>query len=264
MKLEKEFVKKELKLGKSIRQIARENNIPNKTLNYWINKWNFKSKYDKPQYNEDYFSKIDTPNKAYILGFILGDGYLTKESFELTVSLKDMGVSRNFQNQVGGNVNIDKTFDNKTKRFPRARISVKNKRLIKDLNTLFGGHKKEDRHIPIIKKSLQKYLVLGFFDAEGTIVFGKRKNRNYLWSKLQITSQLKMLEGIQNILLDWEISSSIKKRRKENCYDLYIRNKDIVRFCNKVFETGIFCLGRKQDKIRAFLRLKSDENGGNS
>lgn len=261
MKLNKELVRELLNKGNSIRKIARDNNISNKTLTYWVHKWDLIGKYNKPIYNENYFSKINTKEKAYILGFILGDGYLIDNNFEITLSKKDISFLQLFQNEIGSNITIDDTYKPKEKRFPRCRTHVKNKSICKDLKMLFGGFKKEDRHVPIIKKSLQKYLVLGFFDAEGCLTFGYRKDRNRFWGKLFITSQLKMLEGIQNILLEWNISSSITKRKTENCYDLYVRTKDLVKICKKLQLDDIQSLERKQEKIKALLRLKSDEFG---
>ena len=113
---------------------------------------------------------------------------------------------------------------------------------ITDINTFWN----------FIKKELKKYLLLGFFDAEGCITYGIRKDRNRFWGKVFFTSQLKMLEGIQNILINFEISSSIKKRKKENCYDLYIRTKDFYKIIQLLQDD--LGLSRKQQKIEALLR----------
>lgn len=252
MELTKEYCEEKLKNGWSIRRIARQNNIPNKTLNYWINKWGLKSNYNKPIYNEYYFSKVDSKEKAYLLGFLLGDSSLIEHNLEITIAKKDIEFLKLLQNEIGSNIIIDNTYNPKQRKYPRVRTSVGNKHILNSLKKLFGSFKKEDRHIPIIKKELKKYLLLGFFDAEGCITYGIRKDRNRFWGKVFFTSQLKMLEGIQNILINFEISSSIKKRKKENCYDLYIRTKDFYKIIQLLQDD--LGLSRKQQKIEALLR----------
>lgn len=254
MKLTKEYCKEKLELGWSIRKIARNNNIPNKTLNYWINKWELVSNYNKPIYNENYFNKIDTKEKAYLLGFLLGDSSLVEHNIEITIGKQDVKFLKFLSEEIGSNIIYDNVYNVSKKRYPRVRTSIGNKHILNSLKKLFGGFKKEDRHIPIISKKLRKFLLLGFFDAEGCITYGVRKDRGVFWGKVYFTSQLKMLEGIQNILIDYEISSSIKKRKTENCYDLYIRTKDfnkIILLLND--DIGLL---RKQQKIKALLRPK--------
>jgi hypothetical protein len=259
--IEKQIVINELNKGKSIRKIARDYDIPNKTLHYWVKKWQLKSDYKKPIYNEYFFNKIDSPEKAYILGFILGDGHLTKKVLEITLALNDLEVLKYISNNIGGNIRIDKTFNREKKRFPRCRLTIGNKPILRNLNMLFGGFLKEDRHIPIIKKSLEKYLVLGFFDAEGCITLGKRKDREKMWFKIYFTSQLKMLEGIQNILLNRGISSAIHKRKHNKCYDMYIRKKETFKLGKWLINDDNIGLIRKQKAVKALLRLESDEFG---
>lgn len=259
--ISKEFCKKELDSGKSIRQIGRENGIPNKTLNYWVNKWKLISKYNKPVYNELYFEKIDSKEKAYILGFLLADSSFDGISLEIGLMLEDIEFLNKLSSEIGSNITKDLTCIPEKRRFPRCRTHIKNKTISRNIRKLFGGCKKIDRHIPIIKKSLQLYLLLGFFDGDGCITYGIRKDRNRFWGKIYFTSQLKMLEGIQNILIDFNISSSIIPRKKEKCFDLYIRTKDFFKFCELIDNLNFNSLQRKHKKIKALLRPKSDEFG---
>lgn len=253
MNLTKEYCEEKLKEGWSIRKIGRINNIPNKTVQYWTIKWNLLSNYNKPNYNEEYFKKIDTKEKAYLLGFLLGDSSLSNECLELSLAKSDIEILKLLSNEIGSNITIDNTYVKSEKRFPRVRTSIGNRIIIDFIKKLFGGLKKEDRHIPIINKELKKYLLLGFFDAEGCITYGIRKDRNIFWGKVYFTSQLKMLEGIQNILIDENISSTIKKRTKENCYDLYIRTNSFYKTI-KLLNIPELGLKRKQEKINALLR----------
>ena len=44
---------------------------------------------EMPNINETYFSEIDTKEKAYILGYLLADGYINNSTLEFGCALAD-------------------------------------------------------------------------------------------------------------------------------------------------------------------------------
>lgn len=250
--------------GMSIRAIARLKELDHNRLTKFAKINNIPSSFTRPEYKEDYFEKINTPAKAYLLGFMLGDGCLQNNGrFSIGVALRERETLYLMQSEFNCNVKEYYKTNRDTKSFPRARVSIKNKKIHKDLHKLFGGFKKEDRHIPIVSNGLKKYLLLGFFDAEGCVTFGMRKDRNRLWKKIQFTSQYKLLIGIQKILANFCVASSIHPKGNEKCFVLYVQTAytfDLARILNI---SNFPALKRKQDKLEALLRLESDENGGN-
>jgi hypothetical protein len=84
---------------------------------------------------------------------------------------------------------------------------------------------KTERRIPIIKEELEPYFILGVFDADGCITWGKRKDRDRLWQKVTFTSSLSILEGVQKVLLKQTISTILRPKSNEDCY--------IIEFCNE-------------------------------
>ena len=125
-----------------------------------------------------------------------------------------------------------------------------------------GNRKKEFRNIPIISNEFTKYLVLGFFDGDGCITWGRRKDRNRIWQNISFTSSYFLLESIQKILLKIGISSSIKPKGTEKCFVLKISSKkDVLKFCEWIYSDEDFIiLKRKFDVFRA-LRLELGEFG---
>ena len=126
---------------------------------------------------------------------------------------------------------------------------------------------KEERHYPKVKNEFERYLLQGFFEADGCITWGKRKDRNRIWHKVSFTSQLKLLEGVQQMLYkNIGISSVIRPKKNEGCYVIEFSNKeDVLKFINYIYpkDTDFIILQRKYLKANA-LRLELEEFGGNT
>lgn len=265
--MDKEFLEKCLEQGMSSRQIAPLVNLSYQTVLYWIHKYNLQNKmnYKKPVYsNSHMFNKIDTKEKAYIIGYTLADGYISKneQSIEFGCAINDKEILDFICKYIGaGKVREDKTLIKETRHFPKARYCIGNK----DIFTDFLKHcsSKDDKHVPIVSKELRRYIVQGFFDGDGCITWGRRKDRNRIWHKISFTGQLKVLTGIQNILLDdCGISTKIRPKGNENCFVLEFANKkDVLKFCNYIYPDDSFIiLHRKYEKYQA-LRLELGEFG---
>lgn len=258
--MNKEFLETCLKQGMSTRDIEKICDKKRSVISYWIKKYGLieESKYRKnPAFQ---FEKIDTKEKAYALGFILADGTINQnKNVEITVGLRDKQVLKFIANTIQSNVYYDHTFDKKAKRFPRARTTKR----IKDITKFTGGFVKSERHFPIVREDLQKYLIQGVFDADGCVTWGRRKDKNRIWQKISFTSQLKILEGVQKYLMKYlNISTTIRPKSKCKCYILEFSNlKDILTFCEHIYSDEEFVvLHRKYSKYKA-LRLELEENG---
>lgn len=265
-KLSKEELESYLDKGMSSREIEKETKIKYWDILVQIDKYelNRKNKYYKPEYNEDFFHKIDTKEKAYILGFFLADGCLSKDDkFNISISLSDKEILDFVVQNLGGKISVNNKTDKKNKIFPHATLKIGNPKIIKDLKMLFGGRLKNERHIPIIKQELESYLIQGFFDGDGCITWGHRKDRyNHIWQKVSFTSQYKLLEGIQKILIKNDISTSLRPKSKENCFVIETcTKKEVIKALNLIYtDKNFIVLKRKYEKSNA-LRLELGEIG---
>lgn len=248
----------------STRQIEAlpEVNIKRSAISYWINKHGLKDymKYRKPEYNENYFSVIDTKEKAYILGYTLADGYINNSNLEYGCALEDKEILDFISSEIGGQVRTDLYLNKKAKRFPRARISIGNKKIVADINRLCNS--KEDKTFPRIRKDLQRYMLLGFFDGDGCLTFGKRKDRGRIWHKVNFTGSYKLLFAIQKLLEKNGVVSSLHPKADENCFVLEMSSKNaVLRILKAIYVDGSFVvLKRKYRKYNA-LRLELGEFG---
>ena len=104
--------------GKTERQISKESGYSKSNVGYWISKYelNDLSKHKKVKYkDENMFNKIDTPEKAYILGFTLADSYISEKNIEYVVALNDCEILDFISKQIGGKVNKSYVLDKKNK-----------------------------------------------------------------------------------------------------------------------------------------------------
>ena len=258
--MDKHFLEQCLEKGMSTRDIEKICDLHHRTISYWINKHGLanKSKYKKTEIYR--FERIDTKEKAYALGFILADSAIDqKDRIEISVGIQDKEVLEYISKVIGGNITYSHVVDKRTRRFPRARL---NKR-VADIKKFIGGPLKKDRHYPRVRSDLERYLVQGFFDAEGCITWGRRKDKNRIWQKVCFSSQLKILEGLQQyILKNLDISTVVRPRSGEDCYILEFANKeDVLKFCDHIYsDKDTVVLKRKYLKYKA-LRLELEDNG---
>lgn len=228
-------------------------------ISHFIEKFDLKElqvRQKKPNY---YFNKIDSPIKAYILGFIACDSSINQNTqVEITVEKSDKEILDFIAKELNCNINIDDKIDKKNRRFPRARTTKK----IPDILKFVGGRLKQERHLPIVNKQFNRYLLLGAFDGDGCLTWGRRKDKNKIWHKISFTTSLGIATCIQQILIkELNISTIIRPKSKEKCFVLEFANrKDIIKFLDYIYCDDFIVLKRKYLKSKA-LRLELEENG---
>ena len=138
--------------------------------------------------NEHYFDNIDTPNKAYILGFLYADGSNTsnyeKKRYCVTITLKqsDAQILYDIKNEIGYEAPI------KLREYgdgPIATFDICNKHIVLRLHELgVIPNKTLTLQFPQwLDKNLYSHFIRGYFDGDGCITYRRRK----VASQLQTT-----------------------------------------------------------------------------
>lgn len=255
----KEQLLEYIQKGMTHREIAEDIGCGKSNVNHFIEKFELREIQVNPVKPNYYFNKIDNFRKAYLIGFIACDSAINQKcQVEISVEKSDREIADFIAKELDCNVNVDNTFDKKARRFPRARLNKK----VPDILKFVGNNLKTKRHLPIVSKELNRYLLLGAFDADGCITWGRRKDRNRIWHKISFTTSLNIAICLQQILIkELNISTVVRPKSKENCYVIEFANrKDILKFLDYIYCDDFVVLKRKYLKAKA-LRLELEENG---
>ena len=256
----KEQLQEYLNQGLTNREIAEKIGTTKSNVWHFIKKFDLRDNQEKIKLPSYQINKIDSEFKAYFLGFVACDASIDeKKMVEISVEKIDREVLDYFSPIIFSRVYIDNTLDKKTRRFPRARMSKK----IKDITAFIGGPLKKNRHLPIVKKDYNRYLLLGAFDADGCLTWGRRKDKNRLWQKISFTTSIGIATSIQNILIkELDISTTIRPKANEK--DVYViefgKKENVLKFLEYIYQDDFIILKRKFLKYKA-LRLELEENG---
>lgn len=188
----------EYKNGKCYREISEKYDIPYHSVekiirNSGIHIRTNSEAHAKYSLNTKYFDNIDTMNKAYLLGFICADGYVTKRhEIGITVHPKDEEITGFFLKELGSN---------RPKYYPPSveavTAVVQNvilcnkiqeygilpcKSLTIDIGEVIEKAKLSDKQI--------KAFLLGYFDGDGSIVISLGKNKKTKLFSLSVTGTM--------------------------------------------------------------------------
>ncbi len=186
--------------------------------------------------NFNFFDNIDTPQKAYWLGFIWADGYISKRErivtnskknktrleYNLKLALKESDAShvQKFINDIDGNYPVhiynSSGFD-RNNTTTEARAFITNKYMCSKLYEDYGiipRRHEVDKIIRAIPERLYKYFILGVFDGDGSFTSyhcGRDCKLNVCFGGSE-----ELLRFIENVLITQNVVSSIgeNKHRK--------------------------------------------------
>jgi len=124
--------------------------------------------------NEAVFANVDTPAKAYWLGILLTDGYVsdTREDSQPQIGLQlvDRDLLEKFREVLGSKNPVMPLRQRSDHHQPMYRVVVNSRRLADDLKR-YGvvPRKTSSTYLPILSPTLMPHLLRGIFDGDGTV-----------------------------------------------------------------------------------------------
>ncbi|MBJ8028566.1 LAGLIDADG family homing endonuclease [Bacillus cereus group sp. N21] len=139
-----------------IRMILADNKVERRARGSWKRKYNL---------NEDYF-KHWSNNMAYILGFFIADGVITKDNQTVSISQKDSRILEDIKIELNSNQPL---YQNKNTGVYM--LNLNSKIMKNDLMDLHGimPCKSYDLQFPFVPKEYLHHFIKGYFDGDGYV-----------------------------------------------------------------------------------------------
>ncbi|MDC7249130.1 MAG: LAGLIDADG family homing endonuclease, partial [Sphaerochaetaceae bacterium] len=167
----------------------------------------------KHKLDENYFSTIDNPNKAYILGFLYADGSISKNyNITVCISKKDIEILEFIKKELkySGDITTKIISQNEY-----SLLRIVSKKLSIDLINLGIVNNKtyESKQLPIIPNKYFNDLLRGFFDGDGSIY--KNGDKGF---GMSFSSNIYVLKQIKQYLKENDIKSSKIRLKNDSIY----------------------------------------------
>ena len=215
----------------------------------------------KYEINENYFSVIDTEDKAYWLGFIYADGYLTKKGNTFGIELKSTDIEHlhKFNNNIKSNRPV-KIYHKQSTFGPQVncRWVCTNKTLYADLlKHKITATKSYDGEFPLVDNNVYvKDVVRGIFDGDGCITY-RRGTIGYLVGAISVCGTKETLEYIENFSgFKWTWSQRYPDKDINN-YQIACGDQDnITHFLRAIYDGSNVYLDRKYQKYCEYVNSR--------
>lgn len=264
---------------KSVKEIAAHLNRTENSVRLKANKNELK----KSPYNcnYDFFKNVDSEEKAYWLGFIASDGWITvnEKSNSGTIGIelqyKDVNHLKKFNKSICGNYKIDTL--NKTcevSPYPdrihkMCRIRIFSIDMVNDLYK-FGvtTDKTYNFHIPNIPENLIRHFIRGYFDGDGCVRTRTRKlasSQTIEYPLCDFSSvDINFLEELRQYIYDKLSICSYIYTEESGCRRLCIhKNEHTMIFLNYLYNDAEIYLDRKYEKYLSIINNTTHESLAN-
>lgn len=218
--------------------------------------------------NDNYFDIIDNEHKAYWLGLLLADGFLSNsghatESFGISLSVKDKYILEEFLKDLDSTYTVKEyvgksKFENSCTDFIYVKILIKSKQIFKKLTEYGFTVKKSydgtvpEKHIP---DDLKIHFIRGYFDGNGGLSIG---SGSHLYT-LDFTGTKEIITWI----LEYFDKGNLKLQerhpdRDNNNVSIKISgDKQIYSIMNQIYKDATIYLNRKYER---YLKLQEKYN----
>lgn len=218
--------------------------------------------------NDNYFDIIDNEHKAYWLGLLLADGFLSNsghatESFGISLSIKDKYILEEFLKDLQSTYTVKEyigksKFENSCTDFAYAKILIKSKQIFKRLIEYgFTVKKSYNGTVPekYIPDNLKIHFIRGYFDGNGGLSIGSGSHLytlDFTGTKEIITWILKYFNK-ENL----KLQERHPDRDNNNVSIKISGDKQIYSIMNRIYKDATIYLTRKYDR---YLKLQEKYN----
>jgi predicted DNA-binding protein YlxM (UPF0122 family) len=218
---------------------------------------------------EDYFESIDTPTKAYLLGFIFADGNTFGTRFKMSLAEVDKYFLEMFKAEIEHTGDLYFEEVEKEERQNMWSLTIYSKKMTDDLKRHGVIENKENRveYPRYLPNELRRYFFHGLLDGDGCVTADKVGRGTTL--SVSIHGAITLIPEIRNAIREETGLKGIfiKKKKGHGCR-VSFRGTQAILMANYLYEmTSKFFLKRKLYRykdILSMLRLSYDNRRPNT
>lgn len=244
----------------SIKETTEKYNISSAMLYKLVNSLKAIKKYGRVHnFDQNYFEDINSPDKAYFLGWLYSDGnnFPSTGKIQLKLQINDVDILKLFAKYTNHNLQSI-SFNKRPIGKDQCTLRFCSMKMSKDL--IEKGVVKAKSLIlkfpDFIPDKLYNHFIRGIFDGDGCITsyLGKKdKNPNY---QFIISGNRSIVEGVQNILVNKLQLSRNKLIENKSIFNLcYGGNKQVKKIYEWLYkDCEDLYLKRKKDKFEQLCK----------
>ena len=204
----------------------------------------------KYKFNENYFEKIDSYNKAYLLGYLFSDGCVRNirniNILKLKLHKKDKHILEFLQQEISSNCTIIEE-----KGTNCLSITVCSKKISEDLIKLGCVPTKSlILKFPNIDKQYYNSFIHGYFDGDGCIYFAEKKETKSAQRQFKLLGTNEFLTSIKKYFIEIGINTyDVMEYPNSKIFQLRTCNKKSIQkiYNNFYLDSNYTYLDRKKE-----------------
>lgn len=212
--------------------------------------------------NETYFDNIDTPNKAYFLGFLYADGYISRDNHTINMTLQkeDTYILQKFLDEISPDKKLQYI-----KSQDKFRLVICSKYMCDSLEKAGCYQAKTfTLKFPNLEQKMYSHFIRGYFDGDGSLYLNTFSKTTQV--QLDFVGANDFIIGLHNYILTiFDINCKVRiantKNTIKNVYRLrYGGRLNSVKILSYLYDDkGDFFLTRKYEKFLLILNYKKDK-----
>lgn len=256
----------------SLREIEKQTGYSRFTLSRAFTRLGVKTTtgnhYRKYFFDFDYFENIDTPTKAYWLGFLYADGCILpvnkygEQAFKLTLGEKDKNILEDFKTDLQSTYPIRYDYS-KHKKEPTHQVQVlleqRSQKTVNDLKRLGCFENKSLKLcFPTKQQVPQKYIydfIRGYFDGDGSISICRTEHGSII-ANISFTGTKNFITALSSY---FQGGSVIEDKRKKNSFYFNLGgNLQVLKAYHLMYDNAERFLSRKYNKFQILVNKYSE------
>lgn len=211
-------------------------------------------------FEQNFFNLINTEEKAYWLGFLYADGYVSTEKDYTRLKLKDLDHVEKFKNSLNykGKILKDSNIVEGVKReYPM--IALWSKKFKEDLIKLGCFPKKSlilkfptEEQVPF---HLINHFIRGYFDGDGSVSTFYRKSQKSLILSTNFVGTYDFLKELQKIFNE-KSKNAIHKAPNKEAYVVHFYLNESILLYDFMYNNATIYLDRKKEKFDSYFKQR--------